>query len=135
MSPLVLLLPLAANVSLTDVSFHGREGWALSNGLIRVTVLKGGGHIAEVRQTTGDSRRDVNPMRVPHYPTIDPHAYNDARDNAVYGDDPHRWLSSGYMGHLLCFPVFGAPSSSIGAPWFHNARLGTHSACSLGVKS
>lgn len=112
MNPLFLFLPLAGNLSLQEVSFHGRAGWALSNGLIRVTVLAGGGHIAEVRQTTGDARRDINPMRVPHYPTIDPQTYRDAVHNRLYGDDPHRWLSSGYMGHLLCFPAYGPPSSA-----------------------
>jgi hypothetical protein len=107
----LLLLAAAAAPSLTEQSFHGRPAWVLENGVMRVTVLKGGGHIAEVRQTTGDARRDINPMRIPHYPTIDPHTYVDARDNRRYGEDPHRWLSSGYMGHLLCFPFYGPPSS------------------------
>jgi hypothetical protein len=113
---------LGAAVSLTEQTFHGRPAWVLENGVLRVTVLRGGGHIAEVRQTTGDARRDVNPMRVPHYPTIDPHTYVDARDNSRYGDDPHRWLSSGYMGHLLCFPFYGPPSS----PDEVRAGLGNH---------
>jgi hypothetical protein len=102
---------LATALSLTEESFHGRSAWVLENGAIRVAVLKGGGHIAEVGQTTGDARRDVNPMRIPYYPTIDPQTYVDARDNSRYGDDPHRWLSSGYMGHLLCFAAYGPPSS------------------------
>ena len=105
------LLFAAAALSLTEQTFHGRSAWVLENGVMRVAVLRGGGHIAEVRQTTGAARRDVNPMRVPHYPTIDPHKYDDARHNSLYGDDPHRWLSSGYMGHLLCFPAYGPPSS------------------------
>ena len=109
-------------VSLTEETFQGRPAWVLQNGAMRVSVLKGGGHIAEVRQTTGDARRDVNPMRVPHYPTIDPQTYVDARDNSRYGDDPHRWLSSGYMGHLLCFPFYGPPSS----PAEVAAGLGNH---------
>jgi hypothetical protein len=121
MSSLLMLLPLAA-LSLTEQTFHGRPAWILANGAIRVAVLKGGGHIAEVRQTTGDARRDVNPMRIPHYPTIDPHTYNDAVHNSLYGDDPHRWLSSGYMGHLLCFPAYGPPSS----PEEIAAGLGNH---------
>src|SRR6266511_2518250 len=98
---LFLVSSVAGAVSLTEQMFQGRPAWVLENGVLRVAVLKSGGHIAEVRQTTGDVRRDINPMRVPHYPTIDPHTYDDARDNSRYGDDPHRWLSSGYMGHLL----------------------------------
>jgi hypothetical protein len=50
-------------------------------------------------------------MRVPHYQTIEPYQYDPGRHDALYGSDSHRWLSSGYMGHLLCFPVFGPPSS------------------------
>ena len=50
-------------------------------------------------------------MRVPHYPMIEPYEYDDAKHNGIYGDTPHRWLHSGYMGHLLCFPFYGPPSS------------------------
>ncbi|MBK9165995.1 MAG: hypothetical protein IPM24_00865 [Bryobacterales bacterium] len=91
--------------------FHGRQAWVLDNGVVRLSLLRGGGHIAEARFSSGDARRTVNPMRVPHYQTIEPYEYNPARHDALYGANSHRWLSSGYMGHLLCFPVFGPPSS------------------------
>ncbi len=93
-----------------EETFHGRRAWVLSNGLMRVSVLAGGGHIAEVRLLSDDPNKNVNPMRVPHYATIEPYQYDDAKHNALYGSDPHRWLSSGYMGHLLCFPEYGPPS-------------------------
>lgn len=108
--------------SIREEKVYGRDAWILENGLMRVALLKGGGHIAEVRQMTGDPQRDLNPMRVPHYPTIDSHTYRDAEHNATYGDDPHRWLSAGYMGHLLCFPFYGPPSS----PEEIAAGLGNH---------
>ena len=91
---------------------NGRDAYVLDNGWMRVSLLRGGGHIAEVRLQSGDQKKDVNPMRVPHYPTIDPHTYQDAKDNKMYGDSPHRLLSAGYMGHLLCFPFYGPPSSA-----------------------
>jgi len=97
-------------VAVTEEDFHGRRAWALSNGLIRVSLLAGGGHIAEVRFLSDDPKKNVNPMRVPHYLTIEPHQYDPARHDAIYGDTPHKWLSSGYMGHLLCFPLYGPPS-------------------------
>jgi hypothetical protein len=50
-------------------------------------------------------------MRVPHYPTIDPQSYDPAKHDALYGTSPSRWLLSGYMGHLLCFPSYGQPSA------------------------
>jgi hypothetical protein len=108
------LLGLATAVMAQNVRterFHGRQAWVLENDQIRVGVLRGGGHIAEVRFRSGGERRTVNPMRVPHYQTIEPYEYDPARHDALYGSNSHRWLSSGYMGHLLCFPVFGPPSS------------------------
>jgi hypothetical protein len=110
---LATLVLAAQQPQLTEEKVYGRDAWILSNGLIRVALLQGGGHIAEVRQTTGDPRRDVNPMRVPHYPTIDPQDFNPAnsKHTALYGNDPHSRLSSGYLGHLLCFPFYGPVSS------------------------
>jgi hypothetical protein len=101
----------AQQPKLTEEKVYGREAWVLTNGLIRVALLRGGGHIAEVRQTTGDPKRDINPMRVPHYPTIEPQNYNPAKHGAIYGTDPHARLSSGYLGHLLCFPYYGPASA------------------------
>jgi hypothetical protein len=98
-------------VTLREEKVNGRAAWVLDNGLIRVAALRGGGHIAEVRLISPDPDASFNPMRVPHYPTIDPHTYDPARDDRVYGDGSHRFLSSGYMGHLLCFPFYGPPSS------------------------
>jgi hypothetical protein len=92
-------------------TIHGRQAYVLENRRIRIGALRGGGHLAEIRLRDGDARRTVNPMRIPHYPTIEPYRYDPTRHDALYGNDSHRWLSSGYMGHLLCFPVFGPPSS------------------------
>ncbi|MEZ5351889.1 MAG: hypothetical protein R2762_04580 [Bryobacteraceae bacterium] len=98
-------------VTLRQEPVNGREAWVLDNGLIRVAALRGGGHIGEVRLISANPRASINPMRVPHYRTIDPNTYQPSRDDAVYGDGSHRFLSSGYMGHLLCFPFYGPPSS------------------------
>ena len=103
-------------------TFHGRQAFVLENRHIRVSALRGGGHLAEIRFRSGDAARTVNPMRVPHYQTIEPYQYDPRRHDALYGSDSHRWLSSGYMGHLLCFPVFGAPSS----PAEVRSGLGNH---------
>lgn len=106
-----LIAAVATGQSIEQGKFAGRDAWTLTNDAIQVSVLKGGGHIAEVRFRSTDPSRNVNPMRVPHYPTIDPHRYEPSRHDAIYGSDPHRWLSAGYMGHLLCFPHYGPPSS------------------------
>ncbi|MEX2262839.1 MAG: hypothetical protein WD696_12865 [Bryobacteraceae bacterium] len=107
-----LLLPLIAFAQTFRLdTVYGRKAYVLENGEIRVNALRGGGHLAEIRFLSEDPRKSVNPMRVPHYPTIEPYEYDPARHDALYGNGSHRWLSSGYMGHLLCFPSFGAPSS------------------------
>ncbi|MBI1786211.1 MAG: hypothetical protein HYR60_01505 [Acidobacteria bacterium] len=108
---LCLLAALLAFGQFREEKFHGRDAWVLDNGLLRVSLLRGGGHIAEIRLISSGPLKSVNPMRVPHYPTIDPHQYDPAKHDLLYGASPHRWLSSGYMGHLLCFPFYGPPSS------------------------
>jgi hypothetical protein len=115
------LLPAQSRMEVTEEKVYNRPAWVLTNGIIRIALLSGGGHIAEVRFTSGEAS-DINPMRVPHYPTIDPHTYVPERDDAIYGTNPHRWLSAGYMGHLLCFPFYGPPSS----PAEERAQLGNH---------
>ncbi len=100
-----------APVAIDEEMFHGRHAWVLSNGLMRVAVLSGGGHIAEIRLISGDPKINVNPMRVPHYQTIDPHTFDPAKHGAIFGGQPHKWLSAGYMGHLICFPLYGPPSA------------------------
>jgi hypothetical protein len=91
---------------------HGRRAFVLENDRIRVSTLPGGGFIGEVRFKSDDPRKSVNPMRVPHYPTIDPFTYDIARHGALYGTGIQRRLMSGYMGHFLCFPHFAASSAA-----------------------
>jgi hypothetical protein len=90
--------------------FEGRDGYVLSTPRMRVTALRGAGHIAEIRLVSRDPLKSVNPMRVPHYPTIEPWEYDPAKHDAVYGGRSDRLLMAGYMGHLLNFPTFGGPS-------------------------
>jgi hypothetical protein len=97
----------AAATHLSQTRLHGRDALTISNGRMQLSVLPGGGFIGEVRLTSGRARADINPMRVPHYPTIDPYNFTYARDGAAYGTDVQARLMSGYMGHFTCFPQFG----------------------------
>ena len=67
-----------------DPDIYGREGWVLQNGKIRVSLLRGGGHIADVRLVSDNPRLSISPMYVP--------------------------TGDGYVGHLVCFPHFGPAS-------------------------
>ncbi|MCP5119768.1 MAG: hypothetical protein GY953_53905, partial [bacterium] len=98
-------------VSFHEDELHGRRALVIENGLMRVSTLPGGGYIGEVRLVSPEAKLSVNPMRVPHYQTIDPYTYDAARHGAAYGDVQNRFIMSGYMGHYLCFPYFGGPSA------------------------
>jgi hypothetical protein len=67
-----------------EANIYGRPGWVLENGRIRVALLRGGGHIAEVRFLSANPKLATNPMFIPQ--------------------------SNGYMGHLVCFPHYGPAS-------------------------
>lgn len=102
----------AEKPSFHQEKFHGRDAYVLENGQMRVSALRGAGHIAEVRLKSGDPKKSVNPMRVPHFPTIEPWEYDPAKHDKIYGGGPNKILQSGYMGHLLNFPQFGSPSEA-----------------------
>jgi hypothetical protein len=118
--PALLLGQQQGALTQTEEIFHGRRAWVLSNGSIQVMLLAGGGHIAEIRLLSEDPKRSINPLRIPHYQTIEPYQYKPERDDKVYGSTAHRWLSSGYMGHLLCFPIYGPPSREEAAAGWGN---------------
>ncbi len=87
-------------------TYRGRRAASIDNGTLRVTVLEGGGHIAEVR----DLASGINPLWTPDWPSIDPWDYDPAR-HPEYGGGPEASLLSGIMGHNLCLDCFGAPSA------------------------
>jgi hypothetical protein len=92
---------------MASARYRGRRASTLENELLRVTVLEGGGHIAEVfHKETG-----VNPLWTPPWPSIDPAAY-DPEHHPMYGDGVDASLLAGIMGHNLCLDIFGGPSAA-----------------------
>src|SRR3990170_2454939 len=109
----VLLIALAAQSAVTrESALHGRRALTLENPHMILSTLRGGGFIGEVRFKSSDPRRSINVMRVPHYPTIDPHTYDAARHGDLYGTGMQRRLMSGYMGHFVAVPHFAAASEA-----------------------
>lgn len=86
--------------------YREREAYALENDRLRVTVLEGGGHIAEIL----DKRSGLNPLWTPIWPSVEPWR-NDAPDETAYGSGPEARLLSGIMGHNICLDLFGGPSA------------------------
>ena len=64
-------------------AFRGRRAVTIENDAIRVTVLEGGGHIAEIR----DKATDVNPLWTPPWPSIEPEDF-DHDTHPGYGAGP-----------------------------------------------
>lgn len=95
--------------------FRGREAASIENEHVRVTVLREGGHIAEIlHQATG-----VNPLWTPPWPSIEPSAFDPATTD--YGTGVEARLLAGIAGHNLCLDIFGGPSEEEAA-----AGIGVH---------
>jgi hypothetical protein len=97
--------------SVRSDTVYGRQAYVIENGKLRVSALRGGGHIAEIRLIANDARLGINPLYVPKFQTIEPYEYDAAKHGAFFGSGASRYLDAGYLGHLLCFPYFGPASS------------------------
>jgi hypothetical protein len=88
-----------------QIVYRDRRAYRISNGRIQVTVLYGGGHIAEIRHLG----KDVNPLWTPPWASIEPNSY-DPTVHTIYGDNAESRLLAGIMGHNVCLDIFGGPS-------------------------
>ena len=85
--------------------FRGRRAAAIENNDLRLTVLEGGGHIAEVFHKASG----VSPLWIPPWPSMEPRQYV-ASNDTTYGASVESQLLAGIMGHNLCLDIFGGPS-------------------------
>jgi len=90
---------------MSETTYCGRRAVFIENEDLRVTVLKEGGHIAEIL----DKRSAVNPLWIPPWPSIEPSTY-DPQKHSEYGSGNDAKLLAGIMGHNLCLDIFGGPS-------------------------
>jgi hypothetical protein len=86
--------------------YRGRRAATIENDVLRVTVLEGGGHIAEIL----DKATGISPLWIPHWDTIEPADYDPTR-HPQYGGGADGSLLAGLMGHNLCLDIFGGPSA------------------------
>ena len=87
--------------------FHGRQAVSIENEALRVTVLKEGGHVAEVLH----KKSGISPLWVPHWPSIEPSQF-DPVTHPEFGGGADGRLLAGIMGHNLCLDIFGGPSEA-----------------------
>src|SRR5450631_29393 len=91
--------------TMSETPFRGRRATVIENDQLRVTVLREGGHIAEIF----DKKSAVNPLWTPPWTSIEPSTYDPER-HPEYGADAESKLLAGIMGHNLCLDLFGGPS-------------------------
>ena len=89
------------------VLWKGRRAFRLSNSRIEITVLLGGGHIADLRMCGSP----YNTLFESPWQTIEPYEFSTQRHGAHYGDGAVGRLLSGYTGHALVLGYFGMPTA------------------------
>ncbi len=87
--------------------YRGRRAVVIENDQLRVTVLEGGGHIAELF----DKSTGVNPLWTPPWVSIEPDEFDHATHPGYGGGAAESRLLSAIMGHSLCCDLFGGPSA------------------------
>jgi hypothetical protein len=90
-----------------EVIFHGRQAFQIENDFVRLTVLREGGHIAEVF----DKRAGLSPLWIPHWDSLEPSVWEAERPDH-FGDGADAKLLAGIMGHNVCLDIFGGPSQA-----------------------
>ena len=105
-------MPKAHQLVCSKSKWQGREAYTLSNGLIQMVNLTGGGHIAELRFAEGAGLPIVNPLWMPPWKSIEPFQYSTRSHAKRYGPLTEGKLLSGIAGHNLCLDYFGPPSEA-----------------------
>jgi len=90
------------------VQWKNRRAYRLSNGVVELTVLLGGGHIADFRLCGSP----INAVWESPWETIEPQTFSSVQHAALYGNGPVGKFLCGYTGHALALGYFGMPSSS-----------------------
>jgi hypothetical protein len=90
--------------------WKGRKATRLTNGIVEIVSLAGGGHLASLRFSKKQGRVSENVLWEAPWPTIDPQQGWSEESVRMYGrTDIGRFLA-GYTGHALCLDYFGEPS-------------------------
>jgi hypothetical protein len=88
------------------VEWKNRRAYRLANGTVELTVLTGGGHIADFRLRGSP----INALWEASWPTIEPQSFSSRDHSTTYGDGAIGKFLCGYTGHALALGYFGMPS-------------------------
>ena len=118
----------------TETTYHGRRAASIENDHLRVTVLPGGGHIAEVY----DKATGVNPLWTPPWTSIEPSQFDPARHPRLRRRRGVAACWRGIIGHNLCLDIFGGPSDDearAGLPVHGEASIVDYEVPAAGTRS
>jgi hypothetical protein len=90
--------------------WRGRAAYSLTNGRVQLTVLPGGGAMAELRCRAGEDAWSPNLLWQAPWPTIDPGQYS-VRHSRQYGPAMTGRFLAAFTGNTLCLDYFGPPSA------------------------
>lgn len=93
------------------VKWRGRPAIRLSNGVIELTVLNGGGHIAEFRFTGDVGQPQANVLWESPWEGAAPGTSRAGRLAGKFGPQGVGEFLVSYTGHALCLDYFGMPSA------------------------
>lgn len=93
------------------VEWHGRPAIRLSNGVVELTALEGGGHIAEFCFAGDATKSKTNVMWECPWEGAAPGTVKARRLAAKYGSKGVGEFLASYTGHALCLDYFGMPSA------------------------
>lgn len=104
-----------------SVRWKGRDATRLTNGVIELIALTGGGHLAGLRFVEADGRPSLNVFWEAPWATYDPIPGLSEERLQMYGPKSVSKYMAGYTGHSLCLDYFGEPSAEEAA-----SGLGLH---------
>ena len=92
------------------VRWKGRRATKLSNDLVELIVLTGGGHLAEFRFAENSGTSSQNVLWEAPWETADPASSRYEQLCRAYGSSEASKFLAAYTGHALCLDYFGLPS-------------------------
>src|SRR5208282_5014800 len=101
---------IAPRPASTKTKWRARPAFCLNNGVVQLTALTGGGHIADFR-LLDPSMRSVNSLWEAPWPTMDPGKFRSSHIRK-YGPAPVGKFLAAFTGHAVCVDYFGGPSAA-----------------------
>lgn len=129
---------LAARAGVRSVRWRGRRAHALSNGVMELVALSGGGHVASLRFLHGSGYPGTNVLWEAPWETADPGTARARKLAPRYGPRFVGEFLASFTGHALCLDYFGAPSEAevkLGLPLHGEAAASTWRGTQAGTNS